>query len=164
MSDLEENTEFVYTLSSRANMVSEAIRSVKTLKTYVEPEKINLFYTPPHDEYDERELKKLDVNLIKKENKTEGFSIHSGDEQGHYGEKVNLCTIEAENVVFLDCDTLILEDIWKVIEGDYDFKARPGNSGINEQKWTEMFEREGEEYMDWMPNAGFMIFKNNTHK
>lgn len=164
MSDLEENTEFVYTLSSRKLMVEQAIKSVKTLKNYASAEKINVFYTPPYDEHDEEELEKLGVNLIKKENQTESFNINTGDEEGHYGEKTNLCNIESENVVFLDCDTLVLGNIWNVIEGDFDFKARPGDAGVHEQKWRQMFEREGEEYMEWMPNAGFLVFKNGVHR
>lgn len=164
MSELKENTEFAYTLSSRKLMVQQAIKSIKTLKNYVEPEKINVFYTPPYDEHDEKELEKLGINLIKKENETEGFSIGSMEEAGHYGEKVKLCTLDAENVVFLDCDTLILEDIWKVIEGDFDFKARLGSAGVHEKNWKKLFERFDEEYMDWMPNAGFLIFKNGIHK
>jgi hypothetical protein len=164
MSDLKENTEFAYTLSSRKLMVQQAIRSIKTLKEHVSPEKINVFYTPPYDENDEKELEKLGVNLVKTENQTQSFSINTGDEEGHYGEKTNLCTIKSQNVVFLDCDTLVLDDIWKVIEGDFDFKARPGNAGVHEEKWRQMFEREGEDYIDWMPNAGFLIFKNGIHQ
>lgn len=164
MSEQKEKTEFVYTLSSRKLMVQQAIRSIKTLKDQVSPEKINVFYTPPYDEHDEKQLEKLGINLVKTENQTQSFSISTGDEEGHYGEKTNLCTIESENVVFLDCDTLVLDDIWKVIEGDFDFKARPGNAGIHEEKWSKMFEREGEEYIDWMPNAGFLVFKNGIHQ
>ncbi len=164
MSELKENTEFAYTLSSRKLMVQQAIRSIKTLKNYVEPEKINVFYTPPYDEHDEKELEKLGVNLIKEENETEGFSIGSVEEKGHYGEKAKLCGLEAENVVFLDCDTVVLEDIWKVIEGDFDFKARPGSESQETEEWRKMFEKRDEEYMGWMPNAGLLILKNNTHK
>jgi hypothetical protein len=164
MNKLKENTEFVYTLSSRKLMVEQATKSIKTLKNHVSPEKISVFYTPPYDEHDEEQLEKLGVNLIKKQNQTESFNINTGDEEGHYGEKTNLCNIESENVVFLDCDTLILEDIWKVIEGDFEFKARPGDAGVHEENWRKMFERFDEEYMDWMPNAGFLIFKNEIHK
>lgn len=164
MNKLKENTEFAYTLSSRKLMVQQAIKSIKTLKNYAEPEKINVFYTPPYDEHDEEQLKELGVNLIKKENETEGFSIGAMEEAGHYGEKVKLCTLEAENVVFLDCDTLILEDIWKVIEGDFEFKARPGSESQETEEWRKMFEKRDEEYMNWMPNAGFLIFKNGIHR
>ena len=164
MNELKQNTEFAYTLSSRKLMVQHAIRSIKTLKNYVEPKKINVFYTPPYDEHDEKELEKLGINLIKEENETQGFSIGSMEESGHYGEKAKLCGLEAENVVFLDCDTVILEDIWKVIEGDFDFKARPGSESQETEEWREMFEKRDEKYMSWMPNAGFLIFKNNTHK
>lgn len=158
-----ENTAFVYTLSSRNKMVQQALRSISTLKHYVNPEKIKIFYTPPYNKEDEKALEQTGAEIIKKENSTEAFSVSLSQPERHYGEKINLCTLDEEKVVFLDCDTVIGKDIWTVLEGEFDFKARPGKIQ-NEEKWRETFEKFDEEFLDWMPNAGFLVFKNNTHK
>lgn len=158
-----EETAFVYTLSSRNKMVQQCLRSVATLKHYVDEEKIKIFYTPPYDEEDEQALKDTGAELLKKDNQTEAFNVSRSLPERHYGEKVNLCALEEENVVFLDCDTVIGNDIWEVLEGDFDFKARPAKRFENDEDWMELFERKNEAYIDWMPNAGFMVFKNGFH-
>ncbi|QGA81065.1 hypothetical protein [Candidatus Nanohalobium constans] len=160
--EIKQNTVFVYTLSSRKNMVQQCLRSIATLKQHVEPEKIKIFYTPPYDKEDEEALKDTGAEIIKKENQTEAFNVSRSLPESHYGEKINLCSLESENVVFLDCDTVIGNDIWEVIEGDFEFKARPGSADL--ENWEDLFEEHGEEYMDWMPNAGFLIFKNGLHQ
>lgn len=64
--------------------------------------------------------------------------------------------------MFLDCDTFIMNDIWPVLEGDFEFKARPGSAKLKD--WNKLFDYHDEDYMDWMPNAGFMVFKNGCHR
>jgi len=154
---------FAYTLSSRKGMVQQALRSIATLKNYVDTEKIKIFYTPPYDEEDEKALRETGAELIKKENQTEAFNVSRSLPESHYGEKINLCNIDAENVVFLDCDTIVGNNIWEVLEGDFEFKARP-EEPPEEDEWRPLFERFDEPYMDWMPNAGFLIFKDGFHK
>lgn len=144
-------------------MVQQCLRSIATLKSYVEPEQIKIFYTPPYDEEDEKALRETGAEIVKKENETKAFNVSRSLPERHYGEKMNLCTVDAENVVFLDCDTVVGNDIWEVIEGDFEFKARPGN--IEDKKeWLSTFNQAGETEMDWMPNAGFLIFKDSLHK
>lgn len=158
-----EETAFVYTLSSRKGMVQQALRSIATLKQHVEAENIHVFYTPPYDEGDEKTLRDTGVNIVKKENQTEAFNVSRSLPESHYGEKINLCNIESENVVFLDCDTVIGNNIWEVIEGDFEFKARP-EEPPEDEKWRSLFEKYDEPYMGWMPNAGFLIFKDGFHR
>ena len=161
--ELKENTEFFYTLSSKDTMVTEALRSIASLTTYVEPEKINVIITPPYNSEDVQKFRSLGVNVEKKEHYVDKkFRMNEYDELRSYGDKLWITELESENAVLLDCDTLVLDDIWNVIEGDFDFKARPGSANLVD--WNELFERHDEEYLDWMPNAGFLIFKNNTHK
>ena len=161
----QKETAFVYTLSSRDNMVQQCLRSIATLKHYVNEEQIKIFYTPPYNEQDEKALKDTGAKLLKKENQTEAFNVSRSLPERHYGEKVNLCALEEENIVFLDCDTVVGKDIWDVMEGDFDFKARPSKIFAQENKeWENLFKENDEAYMDWMPNAGFMIFKNGFHR
>lgn len=155
---------FAYTLSSKNSMVKEAVRSIKSLKNQIrEKDDIVIYYTPPYDDEDYRELSRL-AEVRKISNKTPEFSVKPFEEKGHYGEKVNICEIETDNLVFLDCDTLVLDDIYEVIRGDFDFKARPGSTTIDETEWHNLFSENDEEYMDWMPNAGFLVFKNSFHR
>jgi hypothetical protein len=161
---IKNNTVFVYTLSSRKGMVQQCLRSIATLKQHVEPEHIKIFYTPPYDEKDEKALKQTGAELIKKENQTEAFNVSRSLPESHYGEKINLCNIDAENVVFLDCDTVVGNNIWEVIEGDFEFKARPAHRFNDDESWKSMFDKRERSYLDWMPNAGFLIFKDRSHK
>jgi hypothetical protein len=160
----KDEVQFVYTLSSTREFLKQLIRSVRTLTDYTDPENITVFYTPPHDEEHEQVIRDLGVNLVKQENETEGFSTFWHKEQMGFGEKIKLCDVDAETIVFLDCDTLILGDIFEVIEGDFDFKGRPDLSGVHPTKWKKLFEKHDKEYMDWVPNGGFFIFKNRIHK
>ncbi|WEL24030.1 hypothetical protein [Candidatus Nanohalovita haloferacivicina] len=158
-----EKTAFVYTLSSRNKMVQQCLRSIATLKNHVEPEQIKIFYTPPYDKEDEEILEETGAEIIKKENQTEAFNVSRSLPERHYGEKINLCSLEEENVVFLDCDTVVGNNIWDVLEGDFEFKARP-EEPPEEEEWKPLFEKHEEPYTDWMPNAGFLIFKNGFHR
>lgn len=160
----KEKTAFVYTLSSRNKMVQQALRSIATLKHYVEADKIKIFYTPPYNEEDEKALEATGAEIIKKENQTEAFNVSRSLPERHYGEKINLCSLEEENVVFLDCDTVVGNNIWDVLEGDFEFKARPAHRFSDQEDWKQLFEERDRPYLDWMPNAGFLIFKNGAHR
>ena len=158
-----EDTVFTYTLSSRKGMVQQCLRSIATLKQHVDSSQIKIFYTPPYDEEDEQVLEATGAEIIKKENQTEAFNVSRSLPESHYGEKINLCNIDSENVVFLDCDTVVGNNIWEVLEGDFEFKARP-EEPPEEEVWKPLFEKFDEPYRDWMPNAGFLIFKNRFHQ
>jgi hypothetical protein len=159
-----EETAFVYTLSSRDKMVQQCLRSIATLKQHVPAEQIKIFYTPPYDEEDEQILKDTGAELLKKDNQTEAFNVSRSLPERHYGEKINLCSLEEENVVFLDCDTVIGNNIWEVVEGDFEFKARPAHMFNDEESWKQLFDERDRPYLDWMPNAGFLVFKQKAHK
>lgn len=158
------NTKYAYTLSSRNNMVEDIIISISTLKNYVSSDEIVVYYTPPYNDQDEEKLRELGINLIKEENETNPFNIFEGENKSHYGEKIKSTQLDCQNLVFLDCDTVILNDIRKVLEGGFDVKARPGTTGEEDEEWRNLFERFDEEYLDFMPNAGFLVFKNRTHQ
>lgn len=156
--------KFTYTLSSQGDLVGGVMQSIKSLLNWVDPRDIIVFYTPPRHHADQDALTELGVDLRETDNQTLAFSIRSGFDASHYGEKVQIGEIDADTVVFLDCDTVILDDPEVVIAGDFDFKARPGSYDVSEEEWRSMFQAYGEEYLSWMPNAGFMVFKNRTHQ
>lgn len=159
-------TEFVYSLSSEKepnHMVKDAVRSIMTLKRWVDPESITVYYTPPRKETDVQTMENLGVNVVLKENETEPFALNIFEKPVPYGEMWNLTYSDADTVVWLDNDTVVARDIWDVVEGDFDFKARPEEDKRNDADWYAMFERFGKEPIDWRFNAGFLVFKNGLH-
>jgi hypothetical protein len=160
----KQDTAFAYTLSSRKKMVQQCLRSIATLKQHADSAQIKIYYTPPYNEEDEEALRATGAEIVKKENQTEAFNVSRSLPESHYGEKINLCNIDSENVVFLDCDTVVGNNIWEVIEGDFEFKARPAHRFNDDESWKNMFDKRERPYLDWMPNAGFLVFKDKAHK
>lgn len=155
-------TTYAYTLSSAGAMFQRAFFSIQTLIQYADPENIVVFFTPPRDPSHVSRLKSLGVDVRTVDNDTEAFTAF--DTPRHYGEKTLIRTLSDDTVVFLDCDTLILGNIRRVIQGDFQFKARPGTSQVRQPAWQGLFKRFDEQYLDWMPNAGFLVFKNGYHR
>lgn len=153
--------KYVYTLSSINDMFEWTVLSIKSLRSQVDPENIVVFYTPPRHENHVTQLRSLGVDVRLVKNSTDAFSA-VGTKQ-HYGEKTWLTTSEDDTVCFLDCDTLVFGDIAEATQGDFQFKARPGTSTVHQPGWTNLFQRFDETYMDWMPNAGFLMFKQGIH-
>ena len=156
--------KYCYTLSSIRQLPEDTVHSIRTLLNYVSPEQVVVFYTPPYNKEDEQRIRDLGVDLRKREQVTDSFSIKDSMPSSAFGEKVHIGSIEADTVVFLDCDTLVLSDIRSTIEGDFEFKARPSISLWDTDDWEALFQRFGRDYLPWMPNAGFMIFKNGAHQ
>lgn len=144
--------------------MTQAIHSIKTLTTHVPPEDIVVFVTPPRDPEDVAAIASLGVDLREVPELTETFSIHPFDDPGAYAEKVRCCDVESETVVFLDCDTLILGDITEVLDGEFDLKVRPNPKQPPTSQWQQLADRLNHPIHDWMPNTGFIVFKNGTHR
>lgn len=162
------DTRFVYTLSSRGRMVQDGIRSVRSLLQFADPEQITVFYTPPATDEDVETFRSLGLDVRREQPETEPFSLMTSaygqrQNQRHYGEKVKVGKVDAENVVFLDCDTFVARDPALCLDGDFDFKARPDPLGTNE-RWSRVFDKHGESELDWLPHSGVMAFKNGTHR
>lgn len=153
---------YAYTLSSVGHMFEWAFLSIRTLTHYVNPSDIRVFFTPPRDDRHIEQLAALGVDIEKHPNSTNAFKAF--DTEQHYGEKTYVSSISDNTVVFLDCDTLVFRDITGVIKGDFEFKARPGTSPVRQPEWKQLFDRFDEQYLNWMPNAGFLIFKNGLHQ
>lgn len=145
-------------------MVKDAIRSIMSLRNWVDPDQIRVFYTPPRNAHDLEALRGLGVNVELVENEVEPFALNIIGEPIPYGEMWHLCKSDADTVVWMDNDTIVAQNIWEIVEGDFDFKARPEEDKSNDSEWYEMFDRYGRKPMDWRFNAGFLVFKNNLHK
>jgi len=158
---------YVYSLSSEPRIiVQQAIRSVRTLLTTTKPDpaNVNLFFTPPVHDDDVEVFEELGVTVrVKEPDFPGGFRTRLGDSRAEYAEKWKLTKIDAETVVFLDCDTVILDDLTDVVAGDFEFKARPLDAN-DPERWRAVFDRHGESYRPWYPNTGFLVFKNRTHE
>lgn len=155
-------TTYTYTLSSIGNLFEWTFLSILTLSRFVEMRDIVVFFTPPREDAHVQWLEGLGVDVRTVENRTDAFTAF--DASQHYGEKTWLSTLNDDTVVFLDCDTLVLGDIETVLRGEFQFKARPGTSQVRQQGWRELFDRFDEPYLDWMPNAGFLVFKDGLHQ
>jgi hypothetical protein len=86
-----------------------------------------------------------------------------GSPKAGYAEKWWLTECEADTVVFLDCDTIVLGDLKDVIKGDYEIKARPIDAS-DPQRYQQLFTNADREPQEWYPNTGFLIFKNGLHR
>jgi hypothetical protein len=157
-------SKYIYTLSSKKDMVQQVIVSINSLLNFVNSEDIIVFFTPPRKSEDIELLDSIGVDVREVDNVSSPTERTVGGEVRRFGEKLHLCSVDSDTVVFLDCDTVVLSNPKSVIEGDFDFKARPGDLPFKEDSWRNAFEKEGLEYVDWMPNAGFMIFKNGIHQ
>jgi len=154
--------KFVYTLSSVSKLPEYAQLSVKSLLQYADAEDIVVFFTPPRNQEDINAFERLGVDLRLVEPRTEPFAAFSS--KSYYGAKTWLCTVDESSVVFLDCDTFVLDDLREICKGDFDVKARPGTTKVKQPEWRQMFNRFEQPYLDWMPNAGVLVFKNGAHQ
>ncbi|PSQ45513.1 hypothetical protein BRD17_01205 [Halobacteriales archaeon SW_7_68_16] len=155
-------TKYVYTFSSVGHMFITLVHSIKTLTDYVPPEDVIVFYTPPRDPTHREVVADLGVDLREVGNRTEAFAAFD-ERPSHYGAKTHLCSVDADRVVFLDCDTLVFDDPATVASGPFEFKARPGSARLGED-WRRLFDRFDEPLVEWMPNAGFLVFDDGLHR
>jgi len=85
-----------------------------------------------------------------------------------YGNKLLLCGVEADRVVFLDTDTLVFSPIDRVWTGrGADVLARVASAydtpEWNRDAWREACSRFGDHVVP-MYNGGFVIFQNGAHR
>jgi len=160
---------YVYTVSDAGAMIPEVVRSIKSLRKYVDREDIVVFFTPPRSKLSCTRLSRL--AMVKEVgNLSRPFVFVREHGLGRYGEKCHLCDVSSSTVVFLDADTIVRKDLFPLLEGDFDFSARkhfPTRASaagwIDERIWLELFKNMGKEPVA-MPNAGFMIFKEFCHQ
>ena len=163
------NVSYVYTVSDAGLLIPKAIRSLKSLRRYVDKKDILVFFTPPTSKLGYARLSRLAV-VREVNNLTKPFVFAGERGLGRYGEKCHLCDVPSSTVVFLDADTIVKKDLAPLLKGDFDFSARrqfptreKAAKEIDEKTWLQMFKKAGKKPVP-MPNAGFMIFKNSCHR
>jgi hypothetical protein len=158
-----EDVAYVYTLSDKSDLVKLALKSIKSLLKFTSKENVIIFYTPPRSKKNLLKLEKLST-VKQVSNLTDPFFVKDHD-AGRYGEKLHLCSVDAQNVVFLDCDTKVKRDLTCLLDEDYDFAARkePHQATGYDKLRRKVFEKFGKKVIS-IPNTGFMIFKNRLHQ
>ena len=160
---MKDEYAVVYTLSDHGDMVRNCLKSLRSLSRFVDREDIIIFYTPPRTRHNLKMLLNY-ATVVEANNITEPFVFQDYRGPGRYGEKVHLCEVDRENVIFLDCDTEVKKDPTIILEWECDFAGRAVpmvdfDLGV----WFRMFRDRGKEPVS-MFNAGFMVFRNGTHK
>lgn len=162
------SVNYVYTVSDRAFLVSEACRSIKSLRKYADRNEIIVFLTPPGSASGRARLSELAI-VKEVDNLTKPFVFKKERGPAPYGEKVHLCDVNSPNVIFLDADTVVKKDLTPLLNGDFDFSARrqfptreEETREVERKAWLQLFRERGKKAIP-MPNAGFMIFKNYLH-
>lgn len=160
------STEYVYSLSSYPTIVAHGLRSIRSLLSTnnVEPSDIHVYFTPPVDASDITLFERLGVTVHERDTAFPGgFRTRLGSSKGGYAEKWWLTERDADTVVFLDCDTVIVDDLMDVVDGSFELKARPIDAS-DRDRFRSLFISAGQKPQDWYPNTGFLIFKNGLHK
>lgn len=160
---MEHKYAVVYTLSDVGDMIRYCLKSLRTLSRFVHKENIIVFYTPPRNRQSLKKLSKL-ATVIEADNITKPFIFQERRGPGRYGEKVHLCEVDRNNVIFLDCDTEVKRDLTVLLEWECDFAGRAGSMvDFDMGVWFRMFKDRGKEPVS-MFNTGFMVFRNGAHK
>lgn len=157
------NTTYVYTCSSKFDMVEQLEESIQSLTKYVKSEQIVVFFTPPISQEDVQRIENLGVEVREKPHYIpKSMQVGKYDSPSYYSDKFYFTQVNSENVVFLDCDTLIKGDIRQVLKGDFQFKARlvPTDYG---EKWKSFAKNHVDNPVPEF-NGGFLIFKDYLHK
>jgi len=156
--------KIVYTVSDKNYLIPNVLRSLRSVQKFCTPQNIIIFYTPPRSKENFQKLSELAI-VRKVPNITNPFAAFPTKGKSHYGEKIHLCSVDDPTILFLDADTFVRKDLRPLLVGNYDFSARVGSgySKMNHEVWRTMFENYGKQPIP-LPNTGFMIFKNYTHK
>lgn len=162
------NFEIVYTVTDHSSLVSQLLYSTKKLSLFTDKEDVRIYMTPPYPDQKVQRILRQRSKLVKTKNLTEPVKRNQ-----RFGEKIHLTESPAENILFLDCDTIPHKDITDLFTvpwlGDYDFLARRATAFFNwsdeqRKKWTELFRTEGKTEVLPLINASMMIFRNNLHR
>jgi lipopolysaccharide biosynthesis glycosyltransferase len=141
-------------------MVDQALKSIKSLRKRSRVPVI-VVNTPPNITQDQEKLfKKLDAEVFFKPTETDPVKI--GHRTGLYLEKLTVLGLyDRENVIFLDCDTLVMKDPRKLLKGGFDFSARiaPANLNTDWRIYSKIFQNHGIKPLP-MFNTGVMVIKN----
>jgi len=143
--------------------------AAKSERRFLPRNKITAFYTPPRSDEIYESINKL-ITVKKVPNITDPFST-GGAWHSHYGEKIHASKLNSPNILFMDCDVLVVhnpEPIWDI---DFDLAVAPVTPAMREhmkssdftKRWNKFFESHGKK-----PRKHFecpiMFFKDNILK
>jgi len=174
---MKETNIYLYTVSDRGHMYKDLIKSINSLLNFVTPNQIMVIHTPDVNWDYHDGLSDKGINNIVMDNELKPFNIvkdNSQDRFGYYGEKIakldypffeDAILQEVDNVMFLDCDTVIMRDVERLFDYKFDVAIRidKGFVDFNISEWVKQFNDLG---LDCVPmcNTGVMLFKNGYHK
>ena len=145
-----------YTLSDIRGYHKFLDNSLKSVERFVEPGNIIVVYTPPINEKHIESLRVRGYQIYVKPTPVGGW---------RFAAKNYLCDVETENLIFIDCDTVVYKDIRELLtrDKDYSFAARIGKtSSVGDKVWEGTFKKFGLRQLP-MFNSGFMIFRDGLH-
>jgi hypothetical protein len=153
----------VYCVSDKGNMIPLLEKSLKSLSQFIDKERIQVCFTPPHkDSYPNLEAL---ANLVYRENTTEPFKVNE-NAQGRYAEKFQFTKVETPKCIYLDHDTIINRDISELLADPYDVAFRAAGTFhryYDLTKWYHYFILKGKTPIP-MPNSGLILFQNYNHQ
>lgn len=170
-----DDLRVVYTLSDRDDMVVEATRSIRTVVESVSPERVVVFFTPPLDAAARECFEATGVDLRVRENHVAPRPGAGAEIPAHYGAKHHLCEVDAEHVVFLDCDTVVPGDVASLATaGDPDaaFRCRHDHAWFDDRPpvgalpdaWDDVFAAFDLDPTPYVPQGGVLVFRDGAHE
>lgn len=153
---------FAFTVSSTRNLVQQLTVSIKSLLSYVQPENIHVFATPPISSEDLDHIRQLAGDVRSVDHYSDPVAKGPRSEPLYYTDKLHACKLDVDDLVLLDTDTIVLSDPIELLN-DAKLSARPGNLSYSDQNWAQI----GADYggiLEWLPNAGVLVFREGYHQ
>ncbi len=155
--------KIVYTANDDRFFMLQLYKSLSSLSKFVDKEYIDVIFNPEITNKRNRDKIEQYANAVS------GSTYADKIDLPPFRYKYDALCIDTDELIFLDCDTIVLKDVTELLDGDYDFFAReePCRSVYGEYKptWNETTWLENLRKKEYtIPfNDGFMIFKNRTH-
>jgi len=153
--------------------------SILSARRFLDKNKIKVFLHPPYREDMDNIISDItgiaDVTF-KYSHLTEPFAIHPLSEKWknhkrYYGEKINVREIKEDNVILLDCDTIVYKNPDILFEGDFDFAGLAMD--LIQEQWQyksrilmptkRVFKLTNNPDVHMWAGA-YLVFKNGTHR
>jgi len=161
-----EDFKLVYCLKDDRSFRYQLMNSIKSVSKFVDKENIITIINPSSNS---RAIESLsDHTTI-----YQGSKFYNDLDLPSFKYKMELCDIDTKNLIFLDCDTIVLRDITELLDDDYDFFAieepcRAYNGLVkpswNQETWESNLSKFNLPLNSIPYNDGFMMFKNGVHK
>lgn len=149
-------------------MWRQLVLSITTLRKFVK-ENIVVFYAPPHYQEHINWLEnRCDLRLVETPLDDPEFRskrVHARNRFYGGTMKLHAYALDIPNLIWIDTDTVVLNDITELLEGDFDIQIapwRPANLNRGLRLMRPLCKEAGLPAMPIMMD-GFMVFKNYAH-